>query len=246
LTAIGPDIVPQALNLYLNREQSEGDQHLFNLLAIFSGRVTELAQRDIQSRGGPPLVRLIRLVRRLGTQDLIPELKPLMDRDDRQVQLEILETLVRFEDPESSELLRKFLKLKNSEDQLRVIEIAGMHRVADLAEDLASMVRTFSLFRADYVRNEKIIEALGRIGHPAALPVLGKLAKTRLSLYPKQLADLKLLLFQSLRLYEGAPVAPLLRIGSQSKDPRIRAACRDRRQESGAGPIDAPPPTEEA
>ncbi len=246
LMAIGPDIVPQALNLYLHREQSEGDQHLFNLLAMFAGRVTELAQREIQARGGPPLVRLIRLVRRLGTHDLIPELKPLLERDDRQVQLEILETLVRFQDPESADLLRRFLKLKTMEDQLRVIEIAGMHRVADLAEDLASMVRTFSFFRADYTRNEKIIEALGRIGHASALPVLGRLAKTRFSLYPKALADLKLLLFQSLRLYEGAAVAPLLRIGSQSKDTRIQAACRDSMQRPGAGSAGSPPPTEEA
>ncbi len=246
LTAIGPDIVPQALNLYLHREQSEGDQHLFNLLAIFADRVTELARREIQARGGPPLIRLIRLVRRLGTQDLVPELKSLLDRDDRQVQLEIVDTLVRFQDPESADLLRKFLKLKNTEDQLRVIEIAGMHRVAELADNLASMVRTFSLFRSDYVRNEKIIEALGRIGHPGAIQVLTRLAKTRFSLYPKQLADLKLLLFQSLRLYEGAPVAPLFRIGSQSRDPRIRAACRERTKGPGAVQGHPPPPAEEA
>ncbi len=246
LTAIGPDIVPQALNLYLYRDQSEGDQHLFTLLAIFADRVTEIAKQEIQTRGGPPLVRLIRLVRRLGTHDLIPELRPLLDRDDRQVQMEILETLVRFRDPESVDLLRKFLRLKNADDQLRVIEIAGMHKVADLAQDLASMLRTFSFFRVDYVRNERIIEALGRIGHPSAIPVLERLAKTRFTLYPKQLASLKLLLFQSLRLYEAAPVAPLLRIGSLSKDARIRTVCRERVPVQGDRSIDSPPTTGEA
>jgi hypothetical protein len=246
LTGIGPDIVPQALNLYLNREQSEGDQHLFNLLAIFKDRVAEIAKKEISTRGGPPLLRLIRLVRRLGTQDLVPELKPLVHRDDRQVQMEILETLVRFQDPESVDLVRKFLTLKEGEDQLRAIEIAGMYKISDVAEDLASMVRTFSLFRADYVRNEKIIEALGRIGHASAIPVLERLAKTRFSFYPKQLAHLKLLLFQSLRLYEAAPLAPLLRIGSQSKDPQIRTACRESLPNSGGRPVEAPPTTGEA
>jgi len=160
-------------------------------------------------------------------RDLIPELRPLLDRDDRKVRMEVLETLVRFHDPESVDLLRKFLKQKNAEDQLRVIEIVGMYKVADLAEDLASMVKTFSLFRLDYTRDEKIIEALGRIGHPSAIPVLERLAKTRFSLYPKQLAHLKLLLFQSLRFYEADPLSSLLRIGSQSKDTRIRTACRE-------------------
>jgi hypothetical protein len=244
--AIGPDIVPQALNLYLNRDQSEADQHLLNLLATFKDRVTEIAKQEISTRGGPPLVRLVRLVRRLGTHDLIPELKPLLHRDDRQIQMEILETLVRFQDPESADLLRKFLKLKNADDQLRVIEIAGMYKVAGLAEDLASMVRTFSFFRVDYVRNERIIEALGRIGHASAIPVLERLAKTKFSLYPKLLADLKLLLFQSLRLYEAAPLAPLLRIGSQSKDTRIRTACRESLPTQKGRPIDSPPTTGEA
>jgi hypothetical protein len=160
--------------------------------------------------------------------------------------MEILETLVRFQDPESTDLLRKFLKLKNAEDQLRVIEIAGMCRVADLAQDLASMVRTFSFFRADYVRNERIIEALGRIGHASAIPVLERLARTKFSLYPKQLADLKLLLFQSLRLYEAAPLAPLLRMGSQSKDTRIRTACRESLPTQRGRPIESPPTTGEA
>jgi hypothetical protein len=214
-------------------------------LAIFSDRVTEIAKKDVQSRRGPALVRLIRLVRRLGTHDLIPELRPHLDDNDRQVRMEVLETLVRFQDPESADLLRKSLALKNADDQLRVIEIAGMHRVEDLAQDLASLLKTFSFFRGDYTRNEKILEALGRIGHPCAIPALERLAKTRFSFYPKQLANLKLLLFQSLRLYEDAPVAPLLRIGSQDKDTRIRAACRERMQGPAAGPVNPPPRTGE-
>jgi hypothetical protein len=246
LTAIGPDIVPQTLNLYLNREKSEGDQHLLNLLTIFSNRVAEIARQEITTRGGPPLIRLIRLVRRLGTHDLMQELRPLLLRDDRQIQMEILETLVRFQDPESADLLRKFLKLKNAEDQLRVIELVGMYKVADLAQDLASMVRTFSIFRADYVRNGKIIEALGRIGDASAIPALERLAKTKLSLYPKLLADQKLLLFQSLRLYEAAPLAPLLRMGSQSKDTRIQTACRESLPTREGGPIESSPTTGEA
>ncbi len=246
LTGIGPDIVPQALNLYLHRDLAEGDQGLFNLLAVFPAHVAEIARQQLPTRGGPPLVRLIRLVRRLGTQDLVPELRPLLDRDDRKVRMEVLETLVRFHDPESVDLLRKFLKQSHAEDQLRVIEIVGMYKVADLAQDLASMVRTFSLFRADYARNEKIIEALGRIGDPGAIPVLERLAKTRFSLYPKQLAHLKLLLFQSLRLYEAAPLSTLLRIGSQSKDTRIRTACRESLPVQAGGAVDSPPMAGEA
>jgi hypothetical protein len=246
LAAIGPEIVPHAFNLYIHRNQAESDEHLLNLLAIFSDRVTDIARREIQTRGGPPLVRMIRLVRRLGNKDLIPELRPLLDRDDRQVRMETLETLVRFRDPESADLLRKFLKLKNTEDRLRVIEIAGMHRVADIAQEMVSMIKPFPLFPSDFVKNEKLVEAVGRIGHPGALPVLRRLAKTRLSLYPKRLASLKLLLFQSLRLYEDAPVAPLLRIGAQSRDERIRSLCRERLQGPAAGRGDPAPATAEA
>ena len=245
LTAIGPDIVPQALNLYIQRDQSESDHQLFNLLAIFSDHVTKMAKTELRSRRGPALVSLIRLVRRLGSHDLIPDLRLLINRDDNEIQMEVLETLVRFQDPESVDLLRKFLKLKTADAQLRVIEIAGMHRVTDLAQDLASMVRRFSFFLWDYQKNEKILEALGRIGDPCAIPVLERLAKTRFSLYPKQLSNLKLLLFQSLRLYEDAPVGPLLRIGAQSDDKRIRNACRELSQGPAAGPIDSPPTTDE-
>jgi hypothetical protein len=246
VSAIGPDIVPQALNLYLHCDESGDNHHLFNLLAIFPDRVAEIAKEEIPTRRGPPLVRLIRLVRRLGNRNLIPELRPLLDLDDRQVKMEVLETLVRFQDLEAVDLLRKFLKTKNAEDQLRVIEIAGMYKVEDLAEDLASMVRTFSLFRVDYKRNERVVKALGRIGHASAVPVLERLARTRFSLYPKQLTTLKLLIFQSLRFYEAAPLTGLLRIGWESKDPRIRTACRESLPAHRGRPIDSPPTTGEA
>jgi hypothetical protein len=245
LTAIGPDIVPQALNLYIQRDQSESDHQLFNLLAVFSDRVSEMAKTELRTRRGPALVSLIRLVRRLGSHDLVPDLRLLLKRDDNEIQMEVLETLVRFQDPESVDLLRKFLNLKTADAQLRVIEIAGMHRVTDLAQDLASMVKRFSFFLRDYQRNEKILEALGRIGDPCAIPVLEGLAKTRFSLYPKQLSNVKLLLFQSLRLYEDARVGPLLRIGAQSDDERIRNACREPSQGPAAGHIDSPPTTDE-
>jgi len=77
------------------------------------------------------------------------------------------------------------------------------------------------------------------------MPVLERLAKTRFSLYPKQLSNVKLLLFQSLRLYEDARVGPLLRIGAQSDDERIRNACREPSQGPAAGHIDSPPTTDE-
>jgi hypothetical protein len=245
LTAIGPDIVPQTLNLYIQRDQSESDHQLFNLLAVFADRVTEMAKAELRTRRGPALISLIRLIRRIGSHDLIPDLRLFLNRDDDQIQMEVLETVVRFQDPESVDLLRKFLKLKTADAQLRVIEIAGMHRVTDLAQDLASMVKCFSFFLRDYQRNEKILEALGRIGDPSAIPVLEKLAKTRFSLYPKQLSNLKLLLFQSLRLYEDTAVGSLLQIGSQSDDERIRSACRQGSQGTVAGPIDPPPTTDE-
>jgi hypothetical protein len=148
--------------------------------------------------------------------------------------MEVLETLVKFEDPESVDLLSGFLKSKNPDDLLRVIGMAGLYKVEKLAPDLASMIKTFSLFRLDYQKNEKIIEALGRIGHSCAIPALERLARAKWSLYPKHLLNLKRRLFQSLRSYDKAQIGHLLRIGSQSRDPSIQSSCRAHIQKQGA------------
>jgi len=234
ITAIGPETVPQVLSLYLQREESESDDHLFHLLSTFADRVAEEAKVFLRARRGLSLVRLIILIRRLGTQELTPALRPFLEHHDPRIRMEVLETLVKFEDPESADLLSGFLKSKNPDDLLRVIGMAGLYKVEKLAPDLASMIKTFSLFRLDYQKNEKIIEALGRIGHSCAIPALERLARAKWSLYPKHLLNLKRRLFQSLRSYDKAQIGHLLRIGSQSRDPSIQSSCRAHIQKQGA------------
>ena len=233
VTAIGTAIVPQALSLYLQRDESERGDHLFRLLSAFADRVAEEAKVVLRARRGSSLVRLIILIRRLDAKELTDALRPFLDHHDRKVSLEVLETLVRFQDPESNDLLSRSLKTRDPDELLRAIETAGRYKVEKLAPDLASMVRTFSLFRLDYQKNEKIIEALGRIGHPCAIPVLERLARARWSLYPKQLLNLKRQLYQSLKSYDQTLIGPLLKIGFQCSDPSIQSACRELMQKTG-------------
>jgi hypothetical protein len=216
-------------------EDREDGRLLFNLLCRFPERVVEAAKLCLGTRRAQSLVRLVILVRQLGTPALIDYLRPLIDHHDRQVRIEVLEALVKFKDPNAADVLRRFLQTKVRDDLLRAIEIAGRYKVEEVAQDLTSMVKRFLLFKRDYQKNERIIEALARIGHPCGIPVLEKLARTTWSLYPQCLSSMKLQIFHSLRFYEDSYLASLLKIGSQSADSRIRNACRARLENAAYG-----------
>ncbi len=227
LRAIGPATVPLVLNLYLKRSESEESEHLVRLLASFPDQVAAEAASLLRSRLGASLARLIVLVRQLDLRNLADVLRPFLDHHDPRVRLEVLEALVKFRHPESTELLSRALNVQEPEGLLRAIEIAGLYRMEPVAPLLASKIRTFPLSRLDCQKNEKLVEALARIGDPCALPALERVARTRWSLYPKQLEKLKRLAFQSLRCYDPAQTGHLLKIGFKSRDPRIQSLCRE-------------------
>jgi hypothetical protein len=226
MLALGPILVPGLLEIYSYETSPGGRRVLFDLLCTFGKDTVAEAVKRLGDPRAYYVRNLLMLVRRAGTPEALPAVKPLMEHTDPKVKLEALAVLLRFKDPRAVELLRQEIRSKDPDMSSAAVQLAGQFRVAGVTEDVLGLLKRAILFETDYGVNEEIIRVLGEIGDPRAIPEIEKLAKAGWTLYRTSHARMKITLFESLGRYPRESVAELVRIGERSDDDKIRMLCR--------------------
>lgn len=226
LLALGPPVIPGLMDIFAADTSPGGRRIVFDLLSSFGASAVAEALKRLEDPR-PHFVRnLLMLIRRVGTPDVAPSVKPLLQHQDAKVRLEALAVLLRFNEPSAAELLRKEILSNDPDVSSQAVFLAGQYRVANVVGAILSLIKSVVFFESDYRVNEEIIRALGEIGDPRAIPELEKLAKSGFSLYPESHSRMKLAIYQYLERYPRDSITGLIKIGEKSNDEKIRAICR--------------------
>jgi len=226
LLALGPRIVPDLVNYYGKQKNPDSDESLLKLLTEFKAESATEAQKRLRDSRPEYVRNMVKFLRRINAQKVVPQLRALMETSNTSVQMEVLVALLEFKDGWAAYHLRKMLQSDRSEIASRAIAMAAQYKVKEIVPDLLAMLKTLAMFKTDIQRNEQIIAALGQIGDTAAIPALLKLAKSGGLFQKEELLHMKQVLFTSLQGYPMDAVGQLLQIGQKSKDKNIRNACR--------------------
>ena len=135
---------------------------------------------------------------------------------------EVIKTLIEFDDPSVIGLLRKSLKAKDRTEVLETVGLACRYRVADVLEDLTSLLTTVFIRGSDVALYASIVGELVKTGHPSVLPHLEKIAAAWFSLSPKHLFGIKLIIYRHLHRFPKDRISKLLNIGMRSRNREIR------------------------
>jgi HEAT repeat protein len=225
LSTVGDSCIPEVMRLYAEEESSDGRTALLNLLKSFGKGALDEAYRRLADGQVQVLRNLLIYIENAGDRESIVHLRPLLNHESLSVRLEALTTLLKFEDPEGPAFLRDALHSRIPQEVSHAVLLSGHYRVADAVTDLLDLLKKSPWRALEFRRNEEIIRALGKIGDPRALPLLAKLAKKSLTLYPSYLRNMKVTLFESLSGYPRESLAQLLKIGKQSAHYWIRNIC---------------------
>ncbi|MGA1796503.1 MAG: HEAT repeat domain-containing protein [bacterium] len=226
LKNLGPVIVPALIAHYLEKEDKDEEDIILTLLGHFKDTTLSEAKRLMQQTDHLTKKGLALLINRMGEYADVPLLKQMLEHPDEDVSMEALDALLRLKDPWAVIVLRKRLNAKKPETFARAVSLAGKYHVSEAVDDLINGIKQITLFKADHAMNEIIVEALGRIGNPRAIPVLEKLCKGSWPFGAKGTARIKHVVFASLERYPRESVRGLIAIGGRSKDERIKEACR--------------------
>jgi len=225
LMALGSGCLSQVIDHYGEEESPAKSKVLFKLLESFGEAAAAEALKRLDDRRSHFVRNLLVLIRKVGTHEAVDHVRSLARHADQEVRMEALAILLQYKDPGGTPLLREALLSRDKDMSSRALSLAGELGEDDVAEDLASMLKTRPFLRSGYELNEKIIHALGEIGNRHAVPVLEKLARSGWMLYPNSLLHMKVVLFDSLERYPKESLQNLLWIGRKLDDPRIRRAC---------------------
>lgn len=226
MLALGPILVPGLLEIYSYDTTPGGRRVLFDLLCTFGKDTVAEAVKRLQDPRVYYVRNLLMLIRRAGTHDVVPAVKPLLNHADPKVKLDALAVLLRFKDPSAVGILRQEINSKDPDVSSAAVLLAGQFRIAEVVEDILPLIKRTILFETDYGVNEEIIRVLGEIGDVRAVPDLEKLAKAGWSLYSKSHARMKVTLFESLGRYPKESITELIKVGERSGDDKIRLLCR--------------------
>ena len=211
-------------DLYLDPKASLSAT-ITEIMKGFGRSATEEAVKRLPEQDSQTIIRLLTFIREMDDRSVASSLKNLFHHEDWTVRREVIKTLIQFDDPAVIELLRESLKAENHDEVLEAVGLSCRYRVADLLEDLTSMLKTFVIREENAILNEWIVGELVKTGHPSVIPHLERIAATWFTFSPKSLSRMKVALYRNLRHFPKNQVLKLLQKGNRSRNKEIRTIC---------------------
>ncbi|MEJ2037518.1 MAG: HEAT repeat domain-containing protein [Desulfosarcinaceae bacterium] len=226
LSRIGEPVMLEILDaLDKVASQEEVRQKIILLEPFGTAAAREAAQRTNDPRP-KQICMMLQVVRALGNAQVAQDLRLLLDHDDAEVRMASLAVLLKFKNPWGILRLRELLSRPWSEETAQAMGMAGEYKVSEVRPVLLNFVTRGRALATDFERRTDALRALGRIGDPASVPVLEKIARRRPLFAKKNLLQFKQVMFESLAGYPFRDVEHLIMIGVKEKDETIRETCR--------------------
>jgi len=221
---IGDAALVEVLDALSPKDSPAQIQAKMNLLAPFGRRGALAALERLNDPRPAYLCLMVRVIRWLGDVDLVEGVRALIKHEHRDVRLEALGALLKFRNGWGLARLGDLTGSGWTIETQRSLELAAAYKVKEAVPMLVSRLRRWGAGEPEQCRT--LLVSLGRIGDPAALPTLNKLARRRWSFSKKKLRYLQRCLFESLGGYPYSNVADLIHFGLKHKDDFVRDTCR--------------------
>jgi len=212
---------------YLQQHSDEQGQQLFVLLCRFGARAAEESVRILPDCTDVQTIALLKLIRVNGDNACMQPVRRLLDRDNSDVRLEALRTLLKIKDASAVPLLKKMLYDKDRRLLEKSLVFIQENDVRELAPDLAFMIKTVFISKDCLARNRAFLSVLGSLGNTSVLPVLRKKAYAKFSFTPMALRQTQYFLYKSLAGYPREAIQGLVQRGLRSRHPGVRRACQE-------------------
>jgi hypothetical protein len=221
LVSSGAQNVPWLFDLYLD-PTVPASTVITGIMKEFGKNATDEAVKRLDDQDLHTIIRLLTFLREMDDISVAPSLKNLFHHEEWAVRREVIKTLAQFDDPAVIELLRRSLKAENREEVLAAVSLSCRYRISDLLEDLTSMVKTIVISEENAILNEWIVGEVVKTGHPSVVPYLERIASHWVSLSPKRLSRMKVILYRNLGNFPKNQIMRLLKKGKKSRNGEIK------------------------
>jgi HEAT repeat protein len=210
----------------LDRLASEEDRTLryfyLDLLGELGTMTREPAIRRLKDNRWFFVRNLIILLRNLNDPSVLPSLHGLLDHPHPRVRHELMQTLIKFNDPIAERIILQEMDSPDTGRCLKAIALAGMTRNRMVSQKLLEFLKQRGLGKTIFPIKKASVHALGEIGDPSVLPALRDILKTRTFFRRHAASNLKLEIIKSLQKYPAGEASPILK-GVANSGPQLLA-----------------------
>jgi HEAT repeat protein len=210
----------------LDRLASEEDRTLryfyLDLLGELGTMVREPTIRRLKDNRWFLVRNLIILLKNLNDPTILPSLHALLDHPHPRVRLELMQTLIKFNDPIAERIILQEMDSPDTGRCLKAIALAGITRNRLVSQKLLEFLKQRGLGKTILPIKKASVHALGEIGDPSVLPALQDILKTRTLFRRHAASNLKLEIIKSLQKYPAGEASPILK-GVANSGPQLLA-----------------------
>lgn len=225
LLQLGQEAIDSILKIYcIKTKVSEQDPMVMILKTL---RVETLTRVFTLLKQATPahVLKLLLLIEYLGTQGTIQLLHPWIEHENKSIRDQVLNLLLPVQDQKAIDTLISMLK-SNDEPMVNIaIQFCDTHRLRACVPALLELLEQTLVTRTAIERNRQLIQVLGHIGDPSTLPHLEELAFGNWFFLRQEIADMKRLIFYSLKNYHPEASRRLLLKGNKTKDKKTVTIC---------------------
>lgn len=207
----------------LERLASEEDRTIryfyLDLLGELGAMVKEPAVKKLKDNRWFLVRNLIILLRNLNDPSVLPALHGLLEHPHPRVRHELMQTLIKFNDPVAERIILQEMDSPDTGRCLKAISLASMTQNILISKKLLEFLKQRGLGKTILQIKKASVHALGEIGDSSALPTLQDILKARTFFRHRAAMSLKLEIISSLKKYPAKDASPILR-GLASSGPQ--------------------------
>jgi len=207
---VGKPFVEPLLDRLAGEKERTLRQFFLDLLLDLGLMVKEPAIERLRDRRWYVVRNLIIILRELNDASVAKHLLHLLGHPHPRVRQELLQTLLRYNEPVADQLLLEEMDAPDIHRCVRAILMAGRSKSTAMIERLATILKPGILTKNRVELKKAAIQALAEIGDPSALPHLEKVLRSRYVLFPGRAKRLKQEIVYSLPKYPGEEARTLL------------------------------------
>lgn len=225
LLLLGQETLDSILKIYCIKTKISAQDPM--VLIMKASRVETLTRIFTLLKEATPahVLKLLLLIEYLGTQGTVSLLHPWLEHENSNIRDKVLNLLLPVHDPKAIDTLISMLESNDEPTMNIAIEFCDTHRCRACVPALLELLEHTLVTRAAIERNRLIIPVLSHIGDPSALPQLEELAFGTWFFLRQEIADMKRLIFYSLKNYQPEDSKRLLLKGSKTKDKKSVTIC---------------------
>lgn len=199
-------------------------RRLFDFTCSLGAAIVPVATSFLTDERWYVVRNMIVLLRTVGDRTSLPGIRRCAQHPDLRVRLEAIKTLLAFEPAVPTALLDEAINDPDPKLAEAAIALVASYGIREGVGPLLKILDGNDLLGRRRGIRLKAIKALGELAEPSALPRMQRFFPDPFLPWPGK--DERLAVYESLAGYPEEPRKRFVAIGLQSRDPRIRAACK--------------------